>query len=62
MGFFRTKVIILIKLYKYIHFKNIIYSDILCYNILLNKHLNAKLINFTSLLIDGFPLFTLYFV
>ena len=47
---------------EYIHSKDVIHSDILCHNILLDKHLDAKLINFAGLLIDGSPLLILYFV
>ncbi|XTI92306.1 hypothetical protein V2W45_1248513, partial [Cenococcum geophilum] len=47
---------------KYIYSRYIIHGNILCYNILLNKHLNAKLIDFTSLLINRSPLFALYSV
>ncbi|XTI82921.1 hypothetical protein V2W45_1207939, partial [Cenococcum geophilum] len=45
---------------KYIYSKGVIYSDILCYNIFLDKHLNVKLINFASLLINRSPLLALY--
>ncbi|OCK88665.1 uncharacterized protein K441DRAFT_587360, partial [Cenococcum geophilum 1.58] len=47
---------------KYIYSKCVIYSNISCYNILLDKHLNVKLINFASLLINGSPLLALYSV
>ncbi|XTI94938.1 hypothetical protein V2W45_1256026, partial [Cenococcum geophilum] len=47
---------------KYIYSRYIIHSNILCYNILLNKHLNVKLINFASLLINRSPLLALYSV
>ncbi|XTI82772.1 hypothetical protein V2W45_1224299, partial [Cenococcum geophilum] len=45
---------------KYIHSRYVIYSDISYYNILLDKHLNAKLIDFASLLINRSPLLILY--
>ncbi|XTI92967.1 hypothetical protein V2W45_1250212, partial [Cenococcum geophilum] len=48
--------------FKYIYSRGIIYSDILYYNILLNKYLNAKLIDFTSLLINRSPLLALYLI
>ncbi|OCK87135.1 uncharacterized protein K441DRAFT_411832, partial [Cenococcum geophilum 1.58] len=44
---------------KYIYSRYIIYGDISCHNILLDKHLNAKLINFASLLINRSPLLVL---
>ncbi|OCK96877.1 uncharacterized protein K441DRAFT_550357, partial [Cenococcum geophilum 1.58] len=47
---------------KYIHSRYIIHGNILYYNILLDKHLNAKLINFTGLLINRSPLLVLYSV
>jgi len=47
---------------EYIHSRGIVYSDILYYNILLDKHLNAKLIDFASSLIDRSPLLALYLV
>ncbi|XTI85232.1 hypothetical protein V2W45_1233336, partial [Cenococcum geophilum] len=47
---------------KYIHSRYIIYGNISCYNILLDKHLNVKLINFTSLSINRSPLLILYSV
>ncbi|XTI85489.1 hypothetical protein V2W45_1233195, partial [Cenococcum geophilum] len=50
----------LIDVLKYIYSKYIIHGNISCYNILLNKHLNAKLINFASLLINRSPLLALY--
>ncbi|OCK91229.1 uncharacterized protein K441DRAFT_575554, partial [Cenococcum geophilum 1.58] len=50
----------LIDVLKYIHSRGIIYSDILYYNILLDKYLNVKLINFAGLLINRSPLLTLY--
>ncbi|OCK97203.1 uncharacterized protein K441DRAFT_548618, partial [Cenococcum geophilum 1.58] len=52
----------LIDVLKYIYSRGVIYGNILYYNILLDKHLNVKLINFTSLLIDRSPLFALYLV
>ena len=52
----------LINILKYIYFKSVIYSDILCYNIFLDKYLNIKLINFTSSSINGSPLLTSYFI
>ncbi|OCK93386.1 uncharacterized protein K441DRAFT_566220, partial [Cenococcum geophilum 1.58] len=50
----------LIDILKYIYSKGVVYSNISCYNILLDKYLNAKLINFASLSINGSPLLTLY--
>jgi len=47
---------------KYIHSKGIIYSDISYYNILLDKHLNTKLIDFTGSSIDKSPLLALYLI
>ncbi|OCK87127.1 uncharacterized protein K441DRAFT_595622, partial [Cenococcum geophilum 1.58] len=52
----------LIDVLKYIYSKGIIYGDISCYNILLDKHLNVKLIDFASLLINRSPLLALYSV
>ena len=47
---------------KYIHSRGVVHGDILYYNILLDKHLNAKLIDFASSLIDRSPLLALYLV
>ncbi|OCK99068.1 uncharacterized protein K441DRAFT_540380, partial [Cenococcum geophilum 1.58] len=52
----------LVDVLKYVHSRYIIYGNILCYNILLDKHLNAKLINFASLSINRSPLLVLYSV
>ncbi|XTI83918.1 hypothetical protein V2W45_1226955, partial [Cenococcum geophilum] len=48
--------------FKYIYSRYIIYGNISYYNILLDEHLNVKLINFASLLINRSPLFILYSV
>ncbi|XTI93524.1 hypothetical protein V2W45_1251292, partial [Cenococcum geophilum] len=47
---------------KYIYSRYVIYGNILYHNILLDKHLNIKLINFASLLINRFSLLILYFI
>ncbi|OCK88278.1 uncharacterized protein K441DRAFT_589410, partial [Cenococcum geophilum 1.58] len=47
---------------KYIYSRGVIYSDISYYNILLDKHLNIKLIDFAGLLINRSPLLALYSV
>jgi len=52
----------LIDVFKYIYSRGIIYGDISCYNILLDKHLNVKLIDFTGSLINRSPLLALYLV
>ncbi|XTI91697.1 hypothetical protein V2W45_1247715, partial [Cenococcum geophilum] len=52
----------LIDVLKYVYFRGIIYSNISYYNILLNKHLNAKLIDFAGSLINRSPLLALYLV
>ena len=49
-------------IFKYVYSKGVIHSNISCYNILLDKHLNAKLIDFAGLLINRSPLLTLYLV
>jgi serine/threonine protein kinase len=40
----------------FVHSKNVIYKDLTCRNILLDAHLNAKLADFASSLLDGCPL------
>ncbi|XTI94392.1 hypothetical protein V2W45_1251860, partial [Cenococcum geophilum] len=50
----------LIDVLKYIYSRYIIYGNISYHNILLNKYLNVKLINFASLLINRSPLLALY--
>ncbi|OCK96032.1 uncharacterized protein K441DRAFT_554878, partial [Cenococcum geophilum 1.58] len=50
----------LIDVLKYIYSRYIIHGNISCHNILLDEYLNAKLINFASLLINRSPLFALY--
>ncbi|XTI94933.1 hypothetical protein V2W45_1254718, partial [Cenococcum geophilum] len=50
----------LIDVLKYIYSRYIIHGNILYYNILLDKYLNAKLINFASLLINRSPLLISY--
>ncbi|OCL01033.1 uncharacterized protein K441DRAFT_532828, partial [Cenococcum geophilum 1.58] len=50
----------LIDVLKYVYSRGVIYSNISYYNILLDKYLNAKLINFASLLINRSPLLALY--
>ncbi|OCL00016.1 uncharacterized protein K441DRAFT_537834 [Cenococcum geophilum 1.58] len=48
--------------YLTIYSRDIIHGNISYYNILLDKHLNAKLIDFANLLINRFPLLALYLV
>ncbi|XTI96129.1 hypothetical protein V2W45_1254372, partial [Cenococcum geophilum] len=52
----------LIDVLKYIYSRYIIHNNISCYNIFLDKYLNAKLINFASLSINGSPFLILYFI
>ncbi|OCK93227.1 uncharacterized protein K441DRAFT_567046, partial [Cenococcum geophilum 1.58] len=47
---------------KYIYSRGVIYGNISCHNILLDEHLNVKLINFAGSSINGSPLLALYLV
>jgi len=47
---------------EYVHSRGVVHGDISCHNILLDEHLNAKLIDFAGSSIDGSPLLALYSV